>query len=388
MKANVVFVVLTGVLFSFGVSAVAEVNPGLWAQYEAMPSIERLAFFKAQTPQSLNDEFLVKALLLSDTEGMEKGDDNEKHVKGELAQWLCRSLGDRKATSAAGVLARIPVQYKDSYLRGEAWLALAKLGDSSQALSMIRELNVLNAGSRRQRPQEVLAAYIIESLTFLKTPTAFRDVAVASVSWYSPASGVRELARKALTALSSDPFASELVLLGNDDDLIFREDFFNSLGLDKDPVAGGAAADAVLSTLVTFQLRDSREKDSAVRLLKAALIAADKSPKPPATLAGPLKVLITKKNDLILKLIAVRVLAKIGDDASINVLISSLGDLNQRQKMGSISSQDVTLVRELIVSLGTTKKSIAQSVLQEVRFCNYTPAIVNLALESIQKLNT
>jgi HEAT repeat protein len=253
---------------------------------------------------------------------------------------------------------------------------------------MTSELNVLNAGSRRARPQEVLAAYIIQSLTILKAKAAFRDVAVASVAWYTPKSGVCELAKNALSALSTDPFAATLVLLGSDDDLIFRENFFNSLGLDKDPVAGGAAADAVLSTLVTFQLRDSREKDSAVRLLKAALIAADKSPKPPATLAGPLKVLITKKNDLVLKLIAVRVLAKIGDDASINVLISSLEDLNQRQKMGSISSQDVTLVRELIVSLGVTKKSMAQSVLQEVRFCNYTPAIVNLALESIAKLNS
>ena len=388
MKANVVFVVLTGLLFSFGVFAAAEVNAGLWAQYEAMPINERLAFFKAQKAESLTDEFLVKALLLADTESIEKGDDNQKQVKGELAQWLCRSLGDRKVASAAGLLVRIPVQYKDPFLRGEAWLALAKLGDSSLAAAMTSELNVLNAGSRRARPQEVLAAYIIQSLTILKAKAAFRAVAVASVAWYTPKSGVCELAKNALPALSTDPFAATLVLLGSDDDLIFRENFFNSLGLDKDPVAGGVAADAVLSTLVTFQLRDSQEKDAAVRLLKASLSAADKSPQPPATLSGPLKALIARKNDIALKLIAVRVLAKIADDPSTNVLTTALGDLNQKQKMGSITKEEVTLVRELIVNLGVTKKSMAQSVLQEVRFCNYTPAIVNLALESIAKLNS
>ncbi|MEI8095490.1 MAG: hypothetical protein WCG80_14870 [Spirochaetales bacterium] len=386
MKTKTLLILLA--IFAVGSAVLpAETTTNQWSFYEASPLAERLSYLQSQRPADLSDAFLLQALLLADSEDLEKGTDNVKQEKRALGQWLCQALGTRKVVAAAQLLGRIPAQYKDPFLRGEAWLALARMGDSRAVLDMIRELGQLNAGAVRGRSQEVMASYILQSLALLKATGAFRDTAVASLGWYTAAGGIRELARKSLGAMSSDVFASKLDLLRNDDDLIFRESLFLDLGVESDPVAGGKAAEAVLSTLVTFQMRDSLEKDAATRLLKASLMAANAAPAPPPALSGPMKTLIDqKKADMALKMIAVRVLAHIGDPVSIDILVKNLGDFNLKQKQGVLTADELALVREIIFNLGAVKKSAGRAVLQDVRFSDYVPAVVTLALEALDKL--
>ena len=387
MNTKNVLLFLSLVLAGGSLAGAQEVQSNLWTLYEATPVNGRLAYLQAQKADAVSDAFLLQALQLADSEDIEKGTDNVKQAKNSLVRWLCATLGARKVTAAAAQIARLPVQYKDPFLRGEAWLALAKIGDSRAVDDMIRDLATINTGSLRGKSQEVLASYILSSLNLLKASTAFREVTVSSLGWFAPATGLRDYAKKSLDSLSTDVVAGKLLLLRDDEDLLFRELLFEDMDLSRDPELGGRAAEAVLSTLVNYQMRDSLEKASAGRLLKAALMTAALAPTPPAGLNKPLRDLLSQsKADPAMKVLAIGILAKIADQAAMDTLVTNLGDFNMKQKLGAISAAETLLVREYIAALGLARKATGRAVLQDVRFSDYTPAIVSLAVDALEKL--
>jgi hypothetical protein len=374
------------VLFLVAATSLAAQDNSRWNLFESMDWNGRVTFLQDPAQQALDEGFLRNALSLADSSRIESGPEAEVVQKKAAAILLVKKLALLPSPAAIPAIERLPQQYRDPVLRGESWLALAKLGDKAVVPTMVRTLAGLNDSGERTRAEEIQAWYLVQSLGIFKATEAFRTVAATSLGWYTPASQVRVLAKKTLPTLATDPEAATLDLLTNDEDLALREGIFLAVVDQGDAPLSARAASAVLTSVVRLQARDKTDQDRTERLILESLVAAQKAPAPPATLVPSLKLLLTRADNLESMVQSVRLLGKIDDPAALHLLEDSLSSYNDQQKAGSLPSNSLVVVRELFTALAQTGKSEARTVLDAVRFAGYTPAVVHDAQDALDKL--
>lgn len=357
-----------------------------WTFFQTLDWEARLAFLQDQVEVQSDGEFLLKVLDLADTDRIESGADMEITNKKNLAILVIRLLADHPVPGAVAAVSRIPRQYRDPVLRGEAWITLAKLGDQPSVPGLVRTLASMNDSGSRGRAEEIQAAYLVQALGILKASEAFRTVAAASLAWYSPSSGVKTQARRTMAALVPDVEKATLVLLADDEDLALREGLFLAIVDQGDASATARAASAVLGTLVRLQANDKENQDRTERLTLASLLAAQKTSSPPASLVPPLRVLLTRAQNQESMVQSVRLLGKIDDPTALTLLSQTLSGYNAQQKMGTNKGEDLAMVKELFLALANTGKVAARIPLDEARFSDYTPALAREALDALDKL--
>jgi len=357
-----------------------------WTFFESLEWGARLAYLQDQPLVQTDGEFLLKILNLVDSDRIETGTEMEVANKKAIAQQTIRLMADHGVPGTVAAVTRIPQQYRDPVLRGEAWITLAKLGDRASIPSMVRTLATMNDSGSRTRGEEIQAAYLVQALGLLKATEGFRTVTAASLAWYSPASGIRAQARRTQALLVPDLEAATLNLLANDEDLTLREGVFLALVDQGDAAATARAASAVLGSLVRFQARDKADQDRTERLTLAALVAAQKTPTPPASLVPPLQILLVRADNQEAITQAVRLLGKIDDPAALGLLATTLSGYNAQQKAKTNKNEDLAIVKELFQALAATGKAGARIPLDEARFSDYTPAFAHEAQDALDKL--
>lgn len=357
-----------------------------WTFFQSLDWEARLTYLQDQPAAQADGAFLLNILDLADSDQIESGGDNEVALKKAIAQKVIGLLVEHPVPGAVAAIARIPRQYRDPVLRGEAWVALAKLGDQASAGLMVATLASLNDSGARSRTEEIQAAYLVQALGILKAAAAFRTIAAASLAWYSPASGVKVQARRTLAALVPDVEGETLKLLANDDDLTLREGLFLALADQGDAAATARASSAVLSTLVRLQAQDKADQDRTERLTLAALVGAQKTASPPVSLVPSLRIILLRAEQQELMTQSVRLLGKIDDASALELLSKTLSGYNAQQKMKATSTKDLLLVKELFQALAATGKAAARIPLDDARFSDYTPAIVREAQDALDKL--
>lgn len=357
-----------------------------WEIFQSMDWTARQEFLHSTPNPGWDEDFLTKALDLADSSQIETGDDNTVALKKGVAIRVMQLLAGLPAPKAAPGVARIARQYHDPILRGESWVASARLGDPSVVPGVVVALEGFNDSGLRSRNEEIQAAYAVQALGILRAPAAFRAVIAASVSWYSPASSVRPLAQKTLPLLVPDVAKATVDLLANDDDLTLKEGVFQGVLDQGDPAFAAQAASALLTAIVHDQPQDKDDQDRAVRVTLAALVAAEKAPSPPATLVPSLKVLLSSSKDPDVLLRGVRLTAKIDDPSAVDLLASTLTRYNNRQKTRTNTGADLALVKQLFQALGASGKAAARAVLNEARYSDYSPAMVKDAEDALAKL--
>ena len=371
----------------FGVSATLTAqSTNRWDLFQALDWPARQAYLDQNPSPPWDEGFLLQALDLVDASQIESGTDNEVSLKKTITIRLMKLLAVLPSPKAAPAIARVPLQYRDPVLRGEAWVALAQLGDRTVISSLVRTLASINDSDQRSRGNEVQAAYAVQALGALKAPEAFRAVSAASLGWYSPASGVRALAKKTLLLLVPDAAKATLDLLTNDGDLALKEGLFQAIVDQGDTAYVAQAASAILGPLVNYHGQDPTDQDRTARLTLATLVAAQKAASPPASLVAPLKVLLAQSPSYQAKAHAVRLLGKIDDPSALSLLSSTLSGLNSRQKVGTNKPDDLALVRELIGALARTGKAGARGALDEAHYSDYPAAVVKEADTALGQL--
>jgi len=367
------------VLFLGGVAALGAQDNNRWTMFQSLDWPERLAYLDKQPKVQTDGTFLLQALELTDSAQVESGSDNETAVKKELTLRLVKLLAENSVPGAIAAIGRLPGQYKDPFLKGESWLALAKLGDKTFVPGLVGTLAALNESGTRTHDEEIQASYAIQALGVLKASEGFRAVAAASLSWYSPTTQIRPLARKTMLLLVPDLEKALLPLLADDADLSLRDGLFQQVVDQGDQAATARAASAVLGTLVYLRSENKADQDRAERLTLSSLMAAQAAPAPPASLIPPLKILLGRTDDYEVQVQSIRLLGKIDDPAAVSLLSDTLSGFNSRQKGGANTSRDLSLVRELFQALARTGKPAARTVLDEARFSDYTPGLVREA---------
>jgi len=357
-----------------------------WQLFQSLDWSGRLAYLEKGAPADWDEDFLVKVLDLTDGARIESGTDTEVSLKKAITLKVVRAAADKPAPSAIPRISRLPVQYRDPVLRGEAWAALAKLGDRTVIPSLVRNLAALNESGQRGRAEEIQASYAVQALGMLKATEGFRAVAQATQAWYTPASGVRTLAQRALPMVATDLDAEINKLLATDEDLRLVEGMFQYVTDQGDPVRSARAAASLLGPLVRLIPHDKEDQDRTYRLILAGLSAAQKAPAPPASLVPSLKVLLTKNDNTQQMTQAIQLLARIDDPSALAVLVDQMRRYNEQQKAGGNTTRDLALVKETIVALGLTGKAGARAPLDEARFSDYTPAFTRDASDAMAKL--
>jgi len=371
----------------FGVAAgLTAQSTTRWDLYQALDWPARQDYLNQNASPPLDEAFLLQALDLVDSARIESGAENEVAVKKAITIKLMKLLAALPSPKAAPAITRIPLQYRDPVLRGEAWVALAQLGDRTVIASLVRNLAGLNDSDSRDRGDEVQAAYAIQALGTLKAAEGFRAVAAASQGWYSPASGVRALAKKTLPLLVPDANQATLDLLAGDADLTLKEGLFQSIVDQGDVAYTASAASAILGPLVNYHGQDQADKDRTARLTLATLVGAQAAPSPPVSLVAPLKVLLAQSDSFQLKAHAVRLLGKVDDPSAVQLLNTTLSGLNARQKVGTNKPADLALVSELVGALARTGKATAKPALDEARYSDYPASLVKEVDAALKQL--
>ena len=376
---------IASVLFLCAASLGAQ-TANRWTLFQALDWSGRLDYLHDQTSVKDDGPFLLQALDLTDSSQVESGTDQDSSLKKEITLLLIKMLAAHPEPGAVAAISRIPQEYKDPLLKGESWVALAKLGDKAFIPGLVTTLDSLNESGLRSRNEEIQAAYAVQALGILKASEGFRAVAGASLAWYSPASQVKVAAKKTLPLLVSDFEKAVTPLLADDQDLTFREGFFQEVVEMSDSAMAARAASAVLSTLVYQRPGDKVDQDRTRRLTLAAFVAAQNSPHPPASLVPSLKVLLGRTESYEILAGSVRLLGRIDDPSAVALLSDTLAGFNLRQKAGTNTTQDLALVKELFQALAQTGKAEARVTLDEARFSDYPPGFVREAQAAEDKL--
>jgi hypothetical protein len=133
---------------------------------------------------------------------------SEKQEQIRLIKMVVKELGNLKARDAADLVWQVLQSSDDVILRGEAILALGKMGTRAygeEMALMLRNLNYAGGEVDTQRENEILAYSLVKAFERIKHEAGLEHVFFASDGWYSSRRGVKEAAKKALQAMTDDP---------------------------------------------------------------------------------------------------------------------------------------------------------------------------------------
>lgn len=137
-----------------------------------------------------------------------------------LTKMIVKELGRLKALEAAGFTWEVVEAVDDPLLKGEALIALGRMGAkryAEQMATMLRNLNFNYDDIQKQRDNEIVAYALILSLERLKDPVAYEPIFFASIGWYSSRSGVKERAKEALAVIVDNPIPQLKEIMENSD---------------------------------------------------------------------------------------------------------------------------------------------------------------------------
>lgn len=205
--------VLSLIVFLIGLYAVsASEVAAVWTRlYERANSLSQRYHIMLNIVEQDNKDMipvLTKALdeLVSNFQNVT--DTSLKQRQIDLTKMVVKELGYLKARDASNLVWDVVQTTDDTLLKGEAVLALGKMGArqyGEQMAKMLRNLNWAGGDVSNKRDNEILAYSLVKAFERLKHEAGLEPVFFASRGWYSNRSGVKEAAKKALQVMTDDP---------------------------------------------------------------------------------------------------------------------------------------------------------------------------------------
>jgi len=323
------------------------------------------------------------------TRNVEKGTSDEIRQKVALAKLIVKELGNLRASEAGEELFTIFNEVKDPFLKGEAALALGKIRAVDYLPFIIRQLEALNLEPDRTDPRagEIVAYALVQSLETMRSPLGYEPVFLASLSWYSPRSQVRDIAKGALKIMVEDPSDVLTQILTVNPDLKIKLKSVEAMADSKAPDSSKAAfGRSALETGLNFSAKTKMEVVDLLNIrsqaMKLLIQARDKSP----DTVPNLKAVINLKLDENEEVMALALLGVNGSDAATNYLSELLTWYNEKQRNGTNRERENRMIRQIINSLGVAKNPLGKTALLEMQYSNYTPGTIREANAALKEL--
>jgi len=136
------------------------------------------------------------------------GDVTERLKTAEYTKMIVKELGRLKANEASSYIWQIVEVVDDPFLKGEAIIALGKVGArqyTNELNLLLRNLNFNLGDIQDQRKNEIVAFSLVIALERLKQAESYSPIFFASTGWYSSRSGVRAKAQESMLTMLDDP---------------------------------------------------------------------------------------------------------------------------------------------------------------------------------------
>jgi hypothetical protein len=130
-----------------------------------------------------------------------------------LITMIVKELGSLRAAEASSFIWQVVEAVENPVLKGEAIIALGRIGArqyASRMSTMLRNINFNYGELSSQRDNEIIAYALVVALERLKAEESYEPLFFASTGWYSTRSGIKELAKDALSTVVEDP-ADQLI---------------------------------------------------------------------------------------------------------------------------------------------------------------------------------
>lgn len=386
-------------LLSLGGGVVgAQVLPGseayLSLYFRALSEPERAGLLARMVPGEAGADtaFYTRALEELLGRGLSAPDVNEETAKNDLALRLTEGLGalGPAALGQDGTAELLWRTYEAAPRLNVRLLALETLGRTGKAdygPRMLQALARLNLSERRSREDESLALALVRGLRSLNLPYAFDVLFAAAEGWYPPGGLVKTEARAAWAALPEPAAALTALIESTLDQRLRRRAFEEAAALEAPAPVKIRAAQAALTQGLRWLPADENELRTLAQLRQSALeLLVRLQARDPELVRLYQRVLSAPGTSDAELLWALQALGVHGSEAAAALLSASLSNFNARQRSGGLTARELTLVRQLIQSLGQTGQASARLSLAEVEVSNYANAVVRLAQEALRRL--
>ncbi|MDA3810920.1 MAG: hypothetical protein PF518_11415 [Spirochaetaceae bacterium] len=311
---------------------------------------------------------------------------SEHEKKDQLMRMIVNELSSLKAEKSAGTIFTLFNSVDNHILKADCLVALGQIRavDFVPQISMVlRNLNFNMAMEPSEA--EILAYAAVVSLERMRDVRGFEQVFYASLGWYS-----RRITNKAvqvLKVISEDPSEPILKILGGESDYTAK---LKALNVENESNASSENKNKVAAFGLNEGLRysaiDKMEEYQLSKLRQAAINMLIIYQYKGSDVVNDLIYNYERTSDINDKLLTIQAL---GVNASIEAVLwmsNVLSEYNSRQLSGLSANQtELIYVKQLINSLALTGNVNAKTVLMEVQFSDYTPAIVRLVKEALTK---
>ncbi len=320
----------------------------------------------------------------------------EKQKQIRLTKMLVKELGNLKARDAADLTWQVLQNTDDAILKGEAILALGKMGArkyGEQMALMLRNINYAGSEVSKQRENEIIAYSLVKAFERLKHEAGLEHVFFASEGWYSGKSGVKEAAKRALQAMTDDPTDMLIGVIEKNDDFKWKlaaleaERRSNAAPERKAQVAAAALEEGVR---LSFENLVQKRQLKQLRLTALRMLADLPKPEGSNLVPNMEKMLLDYQReraydeDEVLQLL--QTMGTFDSEEMAEIVSNFLAYLNERREFGPVSS--LRIAKQTIQTLGNIGSVKGIEELTVVKISQYWEGSVQreaeTALEMIQ----
>lgn len=349
---------------------------------------ERLSVAQRMVANPSQDYAEVFAQTLRDLAGrrVESGSQQDQRVKRDLATILIQQVGNLRVKDAERDLFNLSRDLRDPVLRGEAFLALGRVASTESVLYMKEVLLQLSDSTSRTRDEEIVAYGLVRGLAEVNDVASFPALFVASRSWFTGRSQVKQVAEQAWKKLG-DPTEMVSAMAMSSEALRYKIIAVRYLIDNPGPeqVMSQKAVEILNHGLnlrvvspVEIRLLDQFTRDAA----RLAIRFSQQNP----DAVEPFSRLIEQNRDWAETVALIDALARGRTDPGIEYLVSLLAQYNQRQVAGGNNDAALRIINQLLASFEVIADPRTRRVLLEFVGLNYSPALRQRAQGILNKL--
>lgn len=340
----------------------------------------------AERPTAEYAEVFTQTLRELAARRIEAGSQQDQRVKKELATILLQQLGNFRHKEAEQIFFQLSRELRDPVLRGEAYLALGRVASPASVSAMKETLLQLCDSTSRTRDEEIVAYGLVRGLAENGSLEAFPALFVASRSWFSGRSQVKQVADEAWKKMG-DP--TELVSAFAVSGEALRYKIIAVRYLIENPGPPQVMSQKAVEILEHgLNLRVANPVEA--RLLEqytreAARLAIRFSQANPAAVE-PFRRLIEQNRDPAETAALIDALARGRTEEGIAYLNGLLSQFNQRQAAGGNNDTALRQINQILLSYEAILDRRTRQVLLEFVALNYAPSLRQRAQSILDRL--
>lgn len=317
---------------------------------------------------------------------IEVGSLQDQRIKKDLATILIQQVGILRVKDAEQVLFTLSRDLRDPVLRGEAFLSLGRVASADSVRFMKETLLQLCDSTARTRDEEIVAYGIVRGLAEANDVAGFPALFVASRSWFSGRSQVKQTAEQAWKKMG-DPTEMVSAMAVSGEALRYKIIAVRYLIENPGPenVMSVKAVEILnhglnlnVASPVEMRLLDQFTREAARLAIRFSQANPDS--------VEPFRRLIERNRDWAETVALIDAMARGKTDAGIEYLVSLLGRFNQQQTAGGNNDAALRIINQLLASFDSIADVRTRGVLLEFVGLNYTPALRQRAQAILDKL--